>query len=102
MKCMLTTTVVFFLLLLATPLAFAQSAFIQWDILNQEARELYRTGNYDRAVVVAKKALEVAEKNFGPNHPDVAKSLNSLARLYKTQAQYAQAEPLVERALAIR
>ena len=33
---------------------------------------------------------------------DVAKSLNNLVALYKTQGQYAQAEPLYKRSLAIR
>ena len=49
----------------------------------------------------SEKALEVAEQNVGPNHPDVAGSLNNLALLYKTQGHYAQAEPLYKRALAI-
>ena len=35
----------------------------------------YKTGNYGRAVVVAKKALEVAEENVGPYHISVAMSL---------------------------
>jgi tetratricopeptide (TPR) repeat protein len=81
--------------------AYAKGAGIEWEILNQEVMELYRTGKYDRAIVVAKKALEVAEKNVGPNHPDVATSLNNLAALYRTQGQYAQAEPLFKRSLAI-
>ncbi len=62
-----------------------QAAGSEWDTLNQEAMELYRTGRYDRGVLVAKKALEVAEKNVGPNHLDVATSLNNLALLYYTQ-----------------
>ena len=85
MKYILTITMSFLLLLLATPPVFAQGAGIEWEILNQEAMELYRTGKYDRAVVVAKKALEVAEKTVGPNHTDVANSLNNLASLYDTQ-----------------
>ena len=101
MKYVLTLTTAFLLLLLATPPVFAQGAGIEWEILNQEVMELNRTGKYDRAVVVAKKALEVAEKNVGPNHPDVATSLNNLAELYRTQGQYAPAEPLFKRALAI-
>jgi len=62
---------------------------------------LYRQGRYDRAVVVAKKALQVAEQAGEFNHPDVAMSLNNLAELYRTQGQYAQAEPLYKRSLAI-
>ena len=52
-------------------------------------------------MVVAKTALEVAEKNAGPNHPDVATSLNTLASLYQVQGQYAEVEPLFKRSLAI-
>ncbi len=62
------------------------------QIENEEVMELYRVGKYDRAVVVAKKALEVAEKNVGPNHPDVATDLNNLAVLYDTQGHYTQAD----------
>jgi len=78
-----------------------QDAGIEWEILTQEAMELYRKGNYDRAVIVAKKSLEIAEKNVGPDHPDVAISLNNLAMLYQTQGQYTLAEPLYKRSLAI-
>jgi tetratricopeptide (TPR) repeat protein len=80
-------------LLLTGPVA-AQS-IEEWKTLTQEAATLYRQGKYDQAVVVAKKALEVAEKSAGPDHPDVAQSLNNLALLYRTQGQYAQAEPLL-------
>ena len=90
------------LLLLATSHVFALGAGTEWDALNQEFIELYETAQYDRAAIVAKKALEVAEKNVGPYHPDVATSLNNLGLLYDTQGQYAQAEPLYKRALAIR
>ena len=38
---------------------------------------------------------------LGPEHPDVAQSLNNLAGLYHTQGRYAEAEPRYERALAI-
>jgi tetratricopeptide (TPR) repeat protein len=88
-------------LLLSTSQVFAQGAGIEWDTLNQEVMELYRTGDYDRAVTVAKKALKVAEKALGPDHPSVATSLNNLALLYATEGQYAQAEPLYKRSLAI-
>ncbi len=36
-----------------------------------------------------------------PQHPGTARSLNSLALLYKAKGDYAQAEPLLKRALAI-
>jgi len=37
-----------------------------------------------------------------PTHPDVAISLNNLAALYEDQGDYAKAEPLYRRSLAIR
>jgi len=49
----------------------------------------------------SQKALELAERQLGPEHPDVATSLNNLAELYREQGRYAQAEPLQKRALAI-
>jgi tetratricopeptide (TPR) repeat protein len=89
-------------LLSAMPLlTHAQGAGNKWDTLNQETMELYQAGQYDRAVGVAQKALQVAEQNVGPGHPDVATSLNNLAGLYDTQGDYARAEPLMKRALAI-
>ena len=84
--------------LLATPAA-AQSG--EWEALNKEVESLYAEGEYDRAVVVAKKALGVAEKERGSDHPDVALSLNNLALLYNAQGQYAAAEPLYKRSIAI-
>src|SRR5437763_11911995 len=80
----------------------AQGAGSEWDALNQEATDLFRAGKYDRAVAVAQKALQVAEQKVGPNHPDVAPSLDNLAGLYKTRGDYAKAEPLFQRALAIK
>ena len=97
---MRTPVTVFLLpLLLAAVAAYAQGT--EWEGLNKEVMSLYEKGQYDRAVVVAKKALDVAEKAVGPNHPSVATSLNNLAALYRAQGQYAQAEPLHKRALAI-
>jgi len=89
------------LLLAWTTLVHASDAGIEWDILNKEAIELYLQGRYERAIVVAGKALEVANDNVGPDHPDVAISLNNLALLYYTQGDYAKAEPLYKRSLAI-
>jgi CHAT domain-containing protein len=41
------------------------------------------------------------EKALGPNHPDVALSLNNLASLYSSQGRYDDAEPLYKRSLGI-
>ena len=59
-------------------------------------------GQYAQAEPLYKRSLAIWEKALGPDHPDVATSLNNLAVLYHTQGQYAQAEPLYKRSLAIR
>jgi hypothetical protein len=41
-------------------------------------------------------------KVLGPDHPDVAISLNNLASLYESQGQYAEAEPLQRRSRDFR
>jgi tetratricopeptide (TPR) repeat protein len=43
----------------------------------------------------------MAEREFGPDHSNVAASLNNLAILYFVQMQYSQARPLYKRALEI-
>lgn len=100
MKCTVKMAMALLVILLAAvPQVSAQGSGTEWKTLCQEVMSLYQNGQYDRAVVVAKKALEVAEKNVGLNHPDVSTSLNNLAALYKAQGQYAQAEPLYKRSL---
>jgi tetratricopeptide (TPR) repeat protein len=48
-----------------------------------------------------KNSLEINEKALGPDHPDLAHDLYSLALEYHRDGQYAEAEPLYKRALAI-
>jgi len=73
---------------------YADDAHIDWKALNEEVATLYRQGHVDRAVEAAKQSLYIAEKSFGPNHADVATSLNNLAWLYRVQGRYAEAEAL--------
>ena len=56
---------------------------------------------YAAAEPLYERSLAIREKTLGPNHPDVAASLNNLAALYQAEGQYAAAEPLYTRALAI-
>jgi tetratricopeptide (TPR) repeat protein len=48
-----------------------------------------------------KQCLEIWEKVFGSDHPNVAQSLNNLADLYRIQGKYTEAEPLYNQALDI-
>ena len=59
-------------------------------------------GRFADAEPLYKRALAIKEKAFGPDHPDVAISLSTLAQLYQTQGRYVDAEPLYKRALAIK
>src|SRR5439155_1361242 len=49
----------------------------------------------------AQRALTIRERAFGPDHPDVARSLNNLANVLGSTGDYAGARRLQERALAI-
>lgn len=57
---------------------------------------------YDVAGPLLVRALDLSEKAFGPNHPDVAVGLNNLAILRHQMGDTASAERLHRRALAIR
>ena len=70
------------------------------EYLNMAGRIAYDLGRYAEAQTFFEKALAIREKALGPEHPDVAASLNNLAELYRAQGQYAKAEPLYQRALA--
>ena len=63
------------LTLLFSGALFAQSD--EWKRLNQEAVSLYQQGEYKRAALAAQNALEIAERELGPNHPVVGVSLSS-------------------------
>ena len=69
------------------------------EYLNLQGRALDEAGDYRDAEGALTQALALREEALGPEHPDVAQSLNNLAVLYTTQAQYAKAEPLYQRAL---
>src|SRR6516225_9373463 len=69
--------------------------------LHQKVIELKKQGRYSDAVPLAQRALAIQEKTLGPDHPDVALPLYSLASLYSELGRYGDAEPLLKRSLAI-
>src|SRR5262249_45834129 len=69
--------------------------------LNNLAKTYHDQGRYAEAEPLYKRALAVAEKALGPEHPEVGLRLNNLATLYSAQGRYAEAAPLLKRALAI-
>ncbi len=78
-----------------------QGPVTEWEVLTSEAMKLYNSGDYTQGVKVAKRALQVAQQNDGPDHPNVALSLSNLAELYEAQKEYTKAEQLYKRSLEI-
>ena len=101
MKMAKSVLVIFGFLHLCVSSAIADGAGLEWKILNQQVHDLYDAGMYGRAVVVAREALELAEKNASEDHPDIAISLGNLASMYRAQEHHDKAEPLFIRALDI-
>jgi tetratricopeptide (TPR) repeat protein len=73
----------------------------QWMSLSTQALKLAQQGQYPEAEKAYKEAVQLAEKNFGPDSKYVANSLNGLAELYRAEKRYAEAEPLYKRSLEI-
>lgn len=46
--------------------------------------------------------LDIREKELGPDHVDVAASLNNIAVLLKTSGQFEEAEEMYTRSIAIK
>jgi class 3 adenylate cyclase/tetratricopeptide (TPR) repeat protein len=62
---------------------------------------LLQRGEYAAAEQPSKRALAIFERAYGPEHPDVARSLSRLGNVYWTQGRYAEAQSVHARALAI-
>jgi CHAT domain-containing protein/Tfp pilus assembly protein PilF len=59
-------------------------------------------GNYGEAEALLKRALEIREKVFEPEHPAVAQVLNGLGAVHYLQCRFGEAESVFLRAHAIR
>ena len=70
-------------------------------ILNQQMAELYKQKRFPEAVSVAEKVLSIKQKALGPEHPEVAQSLNNLGEIHRSLGNYLVAEPLFKKALKI-
>ncbi len=72
-----------------------------WETHMEAGAEAFQQGDHAEAERQLAVAVEHAEE-FGADDPRLALSLNNLAVVYRSQGRYAEAEPLHERALAIR
>jgi tetratricopeptide (TPR) repeat protein len=71
-------------------------------MLNNIAMMYRKSGRQKAAEPYYLHALELYEKQLGPEHADVASVLNNLAVFYTNERRYAEAEETHLRALAIR
>src|SRR5437588_6050639 len=71
-------------------------------MLNNVALIFRKSGRQKAAEPYYLHALQIYEKQLGPNHADVASVLNNLAVFYTNERRYSEAEKIHLRALAIR
>ena len=83
------------------PLVKNGSVLDVWVKMTDDAVTLYTQNKHKEAIALAEKALEYAKKNFGPEHPNVAESMDNLATYLTAEGEYVRAEELYQDALAI-
>ncbi len=72
------------------------------ETINQQAITAYQQGDYKKATVLTRQALEIAKIQYGEKDSNTLKSMNNLAESYKAQGQYEQAESLHKQVLDLR
>ena len=70
-------------------------------LMGELAQLLKAKGRHDEAEPLMRRALELDEESYGPDHTKVAVRLNHLATLLQETNRSMQAEPLMRRALEI-
>jgi len=70
-------------------------------LLNNAGSYLYHRARYAEAEPLMRRALDIDQQAFGPDHPNVAIRLNNLALLLEDTNRRDEAEPLMRRALEI-
>jgi tetratricopeptide (TPR) repeat protein len=71
-------------------------------LLNEAGLYLRRRAEHQQARSLLERALAIREAHLGRDHPQIAESLNNLARVLYAQGDLAGARALHERALTIR
>ena len=50
----------------------SQSDDDEFNLLDQRVQKLFKQGKYQEAIPLAEKAVELAKRIYGPEHPDTA------------------------------
>ncbi|HUF45057.1 MAG TPA: tetratricopeptide repeat protein [Aestuariivirgaceae bacterium] len=85
-----------------SPLSPARAQTPQLDSLDRQIEDHFRAANYGKALDVAEKYRKLVEETYGTGGLWYAVALNNLAIIYTAQGRFGKAEPLYQRALAIR
>src|SRR5262245_30231876 len=92
-------------LLLASPVLKSVPVIAQANdelmALQRQVTDLTGAGRYSEALAASQRALSLAEKRLGLEHPAVISWVNHIAYLNDQQGRYAEAERLYKRALAM-
>jgi tetratricopeptide (TPR) repeat protein len=78
-----------------------QATTVAAHLCTQMGRYLRARAQLGEAQVYHARALAIREAVLGPEHPDVAESVDNLGVISYMQGRYAEAEPCLQRALAI-
>lgn len=70
--------------------------------LHKLAYSYFIEKKFDQALYLYKQSLTLRRQRLGEDHPDVAKSLNSIARLYMAKGETGKAEDYYARSLDIK
>ena len=87
-------------LALCTAGALAQSDE-KLEALDRQAEEFYRCARFFDAIALVERALDLAERRFGPSDPEAGDRLLTLAQIYEDQRRDTEALLLRKRAFAI-
>jgi len=80
----------------------AKAGHAELDATKKKVDQLRQAGKYAEAAGAQQRVVQLTEKRYGPNDPQTAIALTTLADLYTAQNKYAEAEPLLKRAISIR
>ena len=82
--------------------SFALAQDTGWEKHMDAGWEAYQRGQYAEAEPLFRRSLAIREKALGPEHPDVATSLENYAKLLRKTDREAEAAKKEARAKAIR
>ncbi len=85
-----------------TPSTHKENTYIEWHALNNTVSTLYEKGQYESAIMQAKKALALIQSVKGSHSLDATKNMDQLGLLYKSQAKYQESEAFYLQSLAIK